>query len=606
MATTKSPRSRETAPGDGAPPAEGAAPTPRRMLLRLLRPHRAGLTAVLAFQIVGSLAGLAPLIAVVELGRILLGPGPADHGAAWTAVWIGVAGLAVRVALATAAGGVAHLVDGRLALSLRRRLARDLGRVPLGWFSRHSSGEIKGVVQNDVDQLHYLIAHTPVEATAAIVVPVASLAYLVWVDWRLTLVALIPVVLGLLLRRMLMTPARQEQGREMGQAMGRVGAAAVEFVEGIAVVKTFGGGRSAHRRYRRASEDFADFFLGYVAGSGGLASLAALVLSPPFVLLVVLTGGAALIGAGSLPPADLLPFLLLSVALTTPVAALAHGMDNIHAAERSAERIHAMLAVPPLPEPSRPAEPRGDRVEFRDVFFSYEPGRPVLRGVGLVLEPGTTTALVGPSGSGKSTLAQLLPRFHDPDAGAVLIGGADVRDIPAQRLYRAVSFVFQDVRLLRASVADNIALAVPEALPEDIVRVAQAAGIHDRIITLPKGYDSVVGDDIRLSGGEAQRLSIARALLVDAPVLVLDEAMAFADVKTEAEIRAALNALRRGRTQLVIAHRLETVTRADRIAVLDEGRVVEIGDYRELLERDGRFAEMWRVGHTRTEKGPHW
>ncbi|MFI9804299.1 ABC transporter ATP-binding protein [Streptomyces sp. NPDC052301] len=604
MATAEDLHSRAERPeaaGDGGPERDpdGAPGTPRQVLLRLLRPYRTGIVAVFVLQIVSSLAGLAPLIAVVELGRVLLASGPPDHHAAWRAVWIGVAGLFVRVVLAAASGGIAHLVDGRLQFSLRRLLAQRLGRVPLGWYARHSSGEINGVVQGDVDQLHHLIAHAPVEATSAVVVPLASFAYLTWVDWRLTLVALIPVLLGLVLHRLLMSEDRQREGRRMGEAMGRIGAASVEFVEGISVVKTFGAGGRAHRRYRKAADDFADFFLTYVASAAGLASLAALVLSPPFVLLLVLAGGTALIAAGTMPPADLLPFPLLAVALTAPIAALGHGMDNVHAAERSAERIRDLLAVPPLPAPARPAEPNGDRVEFRGVTFAYDPGRPVLHGVDLTLEPGTTTALVGSSGAGKSTLAQLLPRFFDPVEGSVLLGGVDLRDIPAARLYRSVSFVFQDVRLLRTSIADNIALAVPDADRAAVERAARAAGIHDRIQAMPRGYDSVIGEDAGLSGGEAQRLSVARALLVDAPVLVLDEAMSFADAKTEAEIRAALETLVHGRTQLVIAHRLETVARADRIVVMGDGRIQESGTYAELMARGGAFAALWNARHAR-------
>lgn len=605
MATAEGLHSRadggEVVDGDGGPEHDpgGPAATSRQVLLRLLRPYRISLVAVFVLQIVSSLAGLAPLIAVVELGRVLLAAGPLDRDAAWAAVWIGVAGLIVRVVLAAASGGIAHLVDGKLQLSLRRLLAQRLGKVPLGWYSRHSSGEINAVVQGDVDQLHHLIAHAPVEATSAVVVPLASLTYLAWVDWRLTLVALVPVLLGLLLQRVLQSEERQREGRRMGEAMGRIGAASVEFVEGISVVKTFGGGGQAHQRYRKAADEFADFFLTYVAGAAGLASLAALVLSPPFVLLLVLAGGTALISADAMQPADLLPFPLLAVALTAPIAALGHGLDNVHAAERSAERIRAMLNVPPLPEPTRPAEPHGDRVEFRDVSYAYDSGRPVLHGIDLVLEPGTTTALVGPSGAGKSTLAQLVPRFSDPTSGSVLLGGVDMRDILSEQLYRHISFVLQDVRLLRAGIAENIALAVPEAAREAVERAARAAGIHERIQSMPRGYDSVIGEDVGLSGGEAQRLSIARALLVDAPVLVLDEAMSFADAKTEAEIRAALETLAKGRTQLVIAHRLETVARADRIVVMEDGRIVESGTFRELQDMNGKFAAMWRAQRAR-------
>ncbi|MFD2352166.1 ABC transporter ATP-binding protein [Nonomuraea ferruginea] len=239
-------------------------------------------------------------------------------------------------------------------------------------------------------------------------------------------------------------------------------------------------------------------------------------------------------------------------------------------------------------------------MELRDVRFGYEAGREVLRGIDLVLEPGTVTAVVGPSGSGKSTLVQLLPRFYDPTGGSVTLGGVDLREIGSRDLYRLVSFVFQDVRLLRASVTDNIALAVPHAGFNDMVRAARLADIHDRIAELPRGYDTVIGEEAGLSGGEAQRISIARALLADAPVLVLGEATAFADPRTEQAVRRALATLRGDRTILVIAHRLETIADADTIVMLDDGVIVERGSPAELLARDGEFAAFSRTYRSAT------
>lgn len=218
----------------------------------------------------------------------------------------------------------------------------------------------------------------------------------------------------------------------------------------------------------------------------------------------------------------------------------------------------------------------------------------MLRGIDLVLEPGTVTAIVGPSGSGKSTLVQLLPRFFDPTHGSVVLGGVDLREIGSRELYRMVSFVFQDVRLLRASVADNIALAVPHADRDDVMRAARLAGIHDRILELPRGYETVIGEEAGLSGGEAQRISLARALLADAPVLVLDEATSFADPHTEQAVRRTLATLKGDRTILVIAHRLETVADADTVVVLENGSIVERGRPAELLAQNGTFAAFWR------------
>ncbi|MEV0029537.1 ABC transporter ATP-binding protein [Nocardia sp. NPDC050793] len=567
-----------------------------------LRPYLGAFAAVVILQVIGAVAGLAPLLAVVELGRALLSPNPIDHGHVWTVVIVGAAGLLVRLLFTAASSGIGHLLDGYVQLSFRRQLAARLGRVPIGWFSRRRTGELAKVVGEDVSAVHPLIAHTPGELVAAFVVPAVSLVYLFTVDWRLTLITLIPVVLAVALVPLMMTPTRLREQADFDAAMGRIASSVVEFVQGIAVVKAFGGSGRAHRKFRTAADDFADIFLRMVRGLAGIAAGMQLALSPPFVLLVVLIGGAALITAGDMPPADLLPFLLLGLGLTAPVAALGHGFDDLQAARRAVGRIQEVLAVPSLPEPAHPVAPQGHRVELRDVRFGYDPDHEVLRGIDLALEPGTVTAIVGPSGSGKSTLVQLLPRFFDPTHGSVLLGGVDLRDVGSRRLYRMVSFVFQDVRLLRASVADNIALAVPHADLDDVVRAARLANIHDRILELPRGYHSVIGEDAGLSGGEAQRISIARALLADAPVLVLDEATAFADPQTEQAVRQALSTLSGSKTILVIAHRLETVADADTVVVLENGSIVERGRPAELLARNGKFAALWRSQRSITDE----
>ncbi|MFG3437125.1 ABC transporter ATP-binding protein [Nonomuraea sp. NPDC047897] len=562
---------------------------------RLLRPHLRSFAAVMVLQVIGAVAGLAPLLAVVELGRSLLSPGPIDHDHVWTVVVAGAAGLLVRLLFTAASSGIGHLLDGHVQLALRRHLAARLARVPIGWFSRRRTGELAKVVGEDVSAVHPFIAHAPGELVSAFVVPLVSLVYLFTVDWRLTLITLVPVVLAMALVPLLMLPARTREQEAYDAAMGRIASSVVEFVQGISVVKAFGGGERAHRRFLTAADDFVSIFSRWVRGMSVIAAGMQLALSPPFVLLIVLVGGAALIVSGGLAPADLLPFLLLGLGLTAPVAALGHGFDDLQSAGRALGRIKDVLAVAPLPEPAHPRPPRGHRVELRDVRFAYDSDREVLRGIDLVLEPGTVTAIVGPSGSGKSTLVQLLPRFFDPTHGSVLLGGVDLRQIGSRELYRQVSFVLQDVRLLRVSVADNIALAVPRAGRDDVVRAARLAGIHDRILQLPRGYDTVLGAEAELSGGEAQRISIARALLADAPVLVLDEATSFADPRTEQAVRRALATLGGDRTVVVIAHRLETVADADTVVVLEDGVIVERGRPADLLTRGGRFAAFWRA-----------
>ncbi|MER7491507.1 ABC transporter [Streptomyces pharetrae CZA14] len=575
-------------------PLSDAGSAAKPSMGRLLRPFAGSFAAVVIFQVIGALAGLAPLLAVVELGRTLLAPGPIDRDHVWFVVIAGAVGLFVRLLFTAASSGIGHILDGKVQLTFRRRLAEQLGRVPIGWFSRRRTGELAKVVGEDVSAVHPFIAHTPGELVSAFVVPLASLIYLFTINWKLTLITLIPVVLAIALVPLMMTPTRLREQEEFDTAMGRISSSVIEFVQGIAVVKAFGASGRAHRKFLTAADEFVGTFNRWVHGISTIAAGMQLVLSPPFVMLAVLIGGTALITGGDLAPADLLPFLLLGLGLTAPVAALGHGFDEMQSAGRAVGRIKEVLEVQPLPEPAHPATPRGHRVELRDVRFGYEEDREVLRGIDLVLEPGTVTAIVGPSGSGKSTLVQLLPRFFDPTHGSVVLGGVDLRELGSRELYRTVSFVFQDVRLLRATVAENIALAVPHADLEAVTRAARLANIHDRILELPRGYDSVIGEDAGLSGGEAQRIALARALLADAPVLVLDEATAFADPQTEQAVRRALATLGGDRTTLVIAHRLETIADADTVVMLEDGRIVERGRPAELLARGGRFAAFWQ------------
>lgn len=539
----------------------------------LLGPYQGRFSLIVLSYVLGSVAGLAPLLAVMEIGRALLSEGPTDHQHVWSAVLLGAGGLVLSVAFIAAAAASGHVFDGIVQLDLRRRLAAKLSHVPLTWFTERRTGDLTKAIGDDVSTVHPFIAHTPGELVSAFVVPVVATVYLFTVDWRMTLITLIPVVLALLIVPLMMTPPRLREQQEFDDAMGNITNAVIEFIEGIAIVKTFGASGRAHERFRTATDAFVTVFTRWVRGVSRPAAAMQFVLSPAFVLLVVLIGGAALIVTGSMDPVDMLPFLLLGMGLTAPVAALGHGFDDMVAAGQALGRIQGVLSTPSLEEPRSPVTPVGHRVEFRDVHAGYGE-REVLKGVNLVLEPGTTTALTGPSGSGKSTLISLLPRFLDPTAGSILLGGADLRELSTRELYRNISFVFQDTRVLRATIAENISLAVPHASHAAIIRAATQANIHDRILRMPHGYESVIGEDVELSGGEMQRLSLARALLADTPVLVLDEATSSADPQTEHAIRQMLAS--EDKTILMVAHRPESASHADTVLVLDQGRVAEV------------------------------
>lgn len=584
----------------------------------LRRPVRGRITVAAGLQALATVLAVTPTVALVEIARRLL----RDEGEpVWPLAWTAVGLLVARFALYASASLLAHLADADLAHLLRRRLTEHLSVLPLAWFAGGVSGRVRTIVQDDVADLHHAVAHARGDLASAIAGPVVVVGYLAWVSWPLALVTVALVAVAQTIRMRLAVRATEQRAR-IAAANTELTAAVLETVRGISVVKAFGGDRGGAPRFAAAAADYVDadeqaqqIFL-------RPRGVARATVAPATVVFVVTALGTAMVAAGWSEPVDLVAFALLGVGLFEQITPIYLAQELRETAQGAAERIGALLDEPASPavEPAR-ARPVGAPLimELDDVRFGYDVraavaavvadadaaaqadagggsgGREVLRGISATLAPGTVTALVGPSGAGKSTLAMLLARFADPTGGAIRLGGVDLREIDRDELYRRVGFLLQDAVLLRRSIRDNIALAVPTAGDEAVRAAARAAAIDERILALPRGYDTVVGEDAQLSGGEAQRIAIARTLLAGTPIVILDEATAFADPDSEAAIQDALAELAVGRTLLVIAHRLYTITEADQILVLDDGRLVERGRHDDLLAAGGRYARLWHA-----------
>ncbi|MFC7283570.1 MULTISPECIES: ABC transporter ATP-binding protein [Eggerthellaceae] len=556
---------------------------------------------------VNALCSIATLVCVWFVLRDLIAAAPD-----WSAV-PGVAGYGVA-ALAFALAGLAiyfaalmctHIAAFRTATNMRAAALEHLSRAPLGYFDTHATGELRRVIEGATGLTEGVLAHRFPDFVGALAAPVAYLVVMFAIDWVMGLLCLVPIIVSAACMLWMMAGGGDDENTSMmtfmknyQDALDRMNKGAVEYVRGIPVVKVFQQTVRSFSTFRESIRAYREFASAYVR-----------LCTPPQVAQLVAINGtfAMLVPAGILIarntgdfPAflsDFLFYVVFSALTTMMMTKVMYASQALTEAQDAVMRIERILDAPVMADadPVQAAVPADDSIEFDHVTFSY-PGAdaPALSDVNLRVPAGATVALVGPSGGGKTTAASLVPRFWDPCEGAVRIGGVDVRNIPLSDLMDRVAFVFQNDRLFKRSLADNIRAARPDATQSEVEAAARAAQCDDIIAKFPDGLDTVVGArGVYLSGGERQRIALARAILKDAPIVVLDEATAFADPENEALIQKALATLARGKTVLMIAHRLTTVMDADAICVLDEGRVAEQGTHAELAKAGGLYARMW-------------
>ncbi|MBN9644518.1 ABC transporter ATP-binding protein [Corynebacterium mendelii] len=548
----------------------------KQALKELMRPLQGKIYLAQALAAVAAVLTVVPFWALVAIGNEFMqaGNGPVDSSRVWTLVAILTGAMVVKAALGILAGGITHAVDAELNAAIRDDMVEALSKAPLSWFTATNSGRVRKSLQDDLAQVHMLIAHQPVDGVMASVTPVVLLAYSFIIDWRLGLltVATLPIYFAFMYWMM---HDMGEKTVEMDARLDEVSSQMVQYISGISVVKAFGQVGKAHASYRQAARKFTEMYRNWVGpmlvGSGVSYAL----ISVPVLLAVMLGGGLWLHNMGYVTAPQILAATLICFIIPQAVNSMGGSVWIYQIAGAAALRIKRTLDTPELDYTDNSKTPDGHDIEFDHVSYSFGQNLAV-DDVSFHLDEATVTALVGPSGSGKSTIATLVARFDDPDSGTVRLGGTDVSEMAENTLYRHVGFVLQDPQLLDTTIAENIRLAKPEATMDEIVAAAKDANIDHVIQALPHGYDTELGD-ISLSGGQQQRIAIARALIGDCPVLILDEATAFSDPESEAEIQRALNRLVKGKTVLVIAHRPESVTGADRIIVVDRGRIVANG-----------------------------
>ena len=509
--------------------------------------------------------------------------------------WMAVMFAVIAVLVYIAGLMCSHLGAFRIATNLRLQSMNHIVKLPLGFAEHFGSGKLRKIVNESSAATETYLAHQLPDRANALATPCGLLVLLFVFDWRLGLLSLAPVLLGFLIMMAMTGKEMQQKMKEYQNALDDMSNEAVEYVRGIPVVKTFGQTIFSFKKFKDSIDRYKVWVIAYTKQLRTPMMFYTAAINGVFVFLIA---GALLFTQDQVTTEFLLNlvfYIIITPIISVTLTRIMFQSENAMIVDDALQRIDSVLNLEPLKETAHPKHPKDGSVELEQVHFSYDGEKDVLNGISISIPAGQTVAFVGPSGGGKTTLANLISRFFDPQSGTVRVGGVDVRNIPKEELMNTVSFVFQNSRLIKASIFENVRLGKPEATREEVMAALKNAQCDDILEKLPDGMDTVIGTKgVYLSGGEQQRIAIARVMLKNTPIIILDEATAFADPDNETRVQAAFSKLSQGKTVIMIAHRLSTVAGADRIYVVKGGQIVESGSSRELMERGGLFARMWQ------------
>ena len=509
--------------------------------------------------------------------------------------WMAVLFAVLAYLIYIAALMCSHLSAFRVATNLRLEVSEHLATLPLGFTETFGSGKLRKIIHESTGAAETFLAHQLPDKYNAMATPIGLLVLLLVFDWRLGLLSLVPVALGFVIMSAMTGRRMADKMRQYGNALESMSNEAVEYVRGIPVVKTFGQSVFSFKKFKATIDEYEKWVIAYTKELRMPMMLYTAAINGVFAFLIV--GGLLFTrnGVTSEFLLNLLFYIIITPVISLTLTRIMYMSENELVVADALARVDSVLDAEPVPENDHPRHPKDASVSLKDMHFSYDGKTDVIKGVSLKIQPGQMVAFVGPSGGGKSTLANLICRFFDVQSGSVRVGGADVRDIPKEELMDTISFVFQNSRLLKGSILDNVRLGRAQATEAEVLAALKAAQCMDIVEKFPEGIHTVIGTKgVYLSGGEQQRIAIARAMLKNAPILLLDEATAFADPDNEAKVQAAFARLAKGKTVLMIAHRLSTVANADCIYVVQDGQIAESGTKDELCAQNGLFARMWQ------------